>query len=155
MEAGQVWLETWLRRGAEARHDPESLKTGSEGWGGDEAAACALAYAFILALEKRPLVAWLREILFFLDGKSLEFDEIFLRVGHVLGWANPQQALAYLGKGGGLASELAQAYYRLQRHPDNLQQACVLAAFHPTVAYLTERLGAAYHQTAEEPSGAG
>jgi len=147
MEARQVWLETWLRRGEEARHDPEGLKMEVEVWGGDEAAACALAYAFILALEKRPLAAWLREILVFLDGKSLEFDEIFLRLGHVLGWANPQQALAHLGRRGGLASELAQAYYCLQHHPNNLHEACVLAAFHPTVAYLTERLGRAYHQS--------
>lgn len=83
------------------------------------ASAVAAAYAVKLALDRVPPPQFVSRILEFIDGMSDEMDSALLRIGHVLGWANEEDALKHIGEGWVGDEAVALALYCVLRYPDD------------------------------------
>ncbi len=83
------------------------------------AASIAGAYLVKLALDGVVVNEYLRRVMEFTDGISDEFDAAILRVGHVLGWTDEEQALDHIGEGWTGEEAIALAIYCILRYPDD------------------------------------
>jgi ADP-ribosylglycohydrolase len=116
------------------QHDSQRLRAVAEASGvithrhpAAVAASVAGAYLVKLALDGVQPEEYLRRILAFTDGISVEFDTTLLRVGHVLGWVNEEEALDHIGQGWTGDEAVALALYCILRYPDDYV-ACVRRA---------------------------
>ncbi len=83
------------------------------------ASAAAAAYAVKLALDAVQLSQFIPRILAFIDGMSDEMDNALLRIGHVLGWVNQEDALKHIGEGWVGDEAVALALYCVLQFPDD------------------------------------
>jgi ADP-ribosylglycohydrolase len=116
------------------QHDPQRLRAVAEASGiithrhpAAVAASVAGAYLVKLALDGVQPEEYLRRVLAFTDGISIGFDTTLLRVGHVLGWVNEDEALDHIGQGWTGDEAIALALYCILRHPNDYV-ACVRRA---------------------------
>jgi ADP-ribosylglycohydrolase len=116
------------------QHDPQRLRDVAEASGvithrhpASVAASVAGAYLVKLALDGVAPEEYLRRVLSFTDGISVEFDTTLLRVGHVLGWVNEEEALDHIGQGWTGDEAIALALYCILRYPNDYV-ACVRRA---------------------------
>lgn len=93
-----------------------------------QAASVAAAMMIKLALDAIPPSAWFQEILAVVSGISEEFDQIWLRIGHVEGWTNKPMALRHIGEGWVGDEAVTMAYYCVRQFPDDYTAVVRLAA---------------------------
>lgn len=91
------------------------------------AASVAAAYLVKLALDGTPVPEYMQKVYTFTTGISDEMDLAILRVGHVLGWVNEDQALDHIGQGWIGEEAVALALYCVLRYPDDYV-ACIRRA---------------------------
>lgn len=92
-------------------------------------AACVAGALMVkLALDGLHPDEWFAPILDLTDGISDEFDAAILRVGHVEGWGNTDDALRHIGAGWVGEEAIAMALYCVRRFPDNYTAGVRLAA---------------------------
>ncbi len=91
------------------------------------ASSVAAAYLVKLALDQAPIASYMPKVYEFAAGISDEMDLAILRVGHVLGWTNEDQALDHIGQGWVGEEAVALALYCVLRYPDDYV-ACVRRA---------------------------
>ncbi len=84
-----------------------------------KAASIGAAYLVKLALDDVPLGQWMAKLIEFTKGKSDEFHQAILRVGHVISWGSEEYALDHIGEGWVGEEAVALALYCVLKYPDD------------------------------------